>query len=454
MSSVSTTRRYFLAGTMALTAWVSLLGMVRADSIAMDVEEPQLSVPEPSLDFSASLAQRPGGQTAPETRGGAVPSLPPQAMPPAPPTGQTTRSGTAPAPQDLGLLGSLFGNRAASNDRLAAAPNMFGDFYANSIHYDGSGAGWVGGFDVPLAGGAGRPSVADNNNALTQDRVYMLYNHYHNALRMDIASFDPNVPTYRRRFSVDRYTLGFEKSFADGAWSGELRLPLTNGFHAYYNNGDADLLGTGGSLGNLTLVLKRMLHQTDSTAISMGLGIGMPTGSDAQVTDTILIVPLPPTVYKVHNDAVNLVPYVAITNAPTDRLFYTGFFQVDVPTNGNAVDTFMGPEVLYEETLLHVDLQGGYWLWRRPEAPRLRGLATVAEIHYTGFLTGPYWSGNFTTLLPPCDLWNLTIGLHAELAESTILRVGAAFPLSNRTSEASGGRAFDAEVQMQLERRF
>jgi hypothetical protein len=44
---------------------------------------------------------------------------------------------------------------------------------------------------------------------------------------------------------------------------------------------------------------------------------------------------------------------------------------------------------------------------------------------------------------------NLTVGLHTEILNRTICRVGGVLPL--RTGD---DRAFDAEVQIQLERRF
>ena len=73
--------------------------------------------------------------------------------------------------------------------------------------------------DLPLAGGCGRLNIADNNMALTDDRVYFLYNHFHNALVADANLLGGGD---FRRISVDRYTVGGEKTFVNGDWSVEL----------------------------------------------------------------------------------------------------------------------------------------------------------------------------------------------------------------------------------------
>jgi hypothetical protein len=43
----------------------------------------------------------------------------------------------------------------------------------------------------------------------------------------------------------------------------------------------------------------------------------------------------------------------------------------------------------------------------------------------------------------------MTVGLHAEVACNTLVRVGGVFPLVSRDD-----RCFESEVQVQVERRF
>jgi hypothetical protein len=346
---------------------------------------------------------------------------------------------------------SLFESEGAGDQPmlLADTPSMFGDFFSAGGNLVGMDP-LVAFADIPLAGGAGRLSVADNNKAVTQDRVYSYYNHFHNALVADASQF--MVGPDSRSFSVDRYTIGMEKTFLDRRWSAEIRMPFTGTFQFETPNFGA----AGGNLGNLGVILKRMVYQSATTGIAAGLGIDTPTGNDA--TGYMNWVD-----YRVRNEAVHLIPYVSFVRAPSDRWFYQGFLQVDVPTNGNRVevnDMIFGPlpaGTMVEQTLLHVDLGTGWWLMRNPEAPVLTGLASVLELHYTTTLQDEHLLTRqsfinrfeFGNLANRMDIVDLTTGIHAELFSNTLLRVGGVFPLST-----GDNRTFDAELQVQLERRF
>jgi hypothetical protein len=116
--------------------------------------------------------------------------------------------------------------------------------------------------------------------------------------------------------------------------------------------------------------------------------------------------------------------------------------------------------------LLHADLEAGWWLYRNPNAGFLTGLASVVELHYTSTLNDAnmtsgmgaltYFAFSSTladpssrTLANRCDIFDLTVGLHADLGNHTAVRVGAAFPL-----KTDANRTFDSEVAVQLDRRF
>jgi hypothetical protein len=385
-----------------------------------------------------------------------------------------------PAAKDAGTIAGN-GQLTSPNDRssrpsleelaslLADAPNMYGDFFASGgtlLADDGV----VAIANLPLAGGAGRLSVADNNKPLPQDRVYALYNHFQNAMVADASNFF--VGPDRRMYSVDRYTLGFEKSLREGLWSVEMRLPLT-GQYAF----DTPNFGvSGGSTGDLAVVVKRVVYKAERMVVAAGMGVDTPTGSvvEGQVNGIG---------YRVRNQSVSLVPYAGVLAAPTDQFFWQGFLQVDVPCGVNPVDVedMMGNRVevgnFTNQTLLHADLQAGYWLYRNRAARVLTGVASVLELHYTSTLTSAReLSGgvmgtlfDFGNQANRMDVVDLTVGIHSELARNTLLRVGAAFPLqsANRTvlvqSQISGltmpvlttgNRTFDSELQVQLERRF
>jgi hypothetical protein len=85
------------------------------------------------------------------------------------------------------------------------------------------------------------------------------------------------------------------------------------------------------------------------------------------------------------------------------------------------------------------------------------GLAGIVELHYTttvqdasivnGSTYGRYFSfGNFSNRV---DVLDLTVGLHTELVQHTLCRVAGVVPL-----RTGADRLFNAEVQVQLERRF
>jgi hypothetical protein len=383
------------------------------------------------------LAQGPVGDAAPA----------PAAPQPATPGGAPAAS---PTPSQSDFLASVYGRTAASepSSRLAGTPNMFGDSYmesGNGMMVNGSSA------NSPLAGGNRRLKIAENGNSLPQDRVFFLYNHFQDAASIDDATVTPMA---QRSISLDRYTIGFEKTFVDGLWSVELRMPFGEG----YNYESPGFAAFAGQVGNLDVVLKRVIYRSETTLAAVGLCIDTPTGSDATGTGQGVQ-------YDIHNQALFLMPYLGILRVPNDKLFYQAFLQVDLPTNGNRidyVDTNGTPTsgtfgTLNDQTLLYADLSVGYWLSRNPCADWVTGLAAVVELHYTttlqdadivsGNTSSQFFSfGNFSNRV---DVLDLTMGLHAELGNQTLCRVAGVVPL--RTGD---DRLFNGEVQVQLERRF
>jgi len=338
---------------------------------------------------------------------------------------------------------------------LAGTPDMFGDFFRVGSQLQvrllpTNPATGV--FDLPLAAGSPRLSVAENNGTLPQDRVYVLYNHFQNALT-DTTGGLLGGPL-QQAFCVDRYTLGFEKTFLDRTWSVELRMPLAG--TGDYSTTDAEV--TGGNVGNLAIVLKRLIYESDTSAATIGLGIDSRTGSDVQGH-------LLTTDFAVHNQAVCLVPYIAFVKKPSDDYFFQGFLSLNVPTNGNRIayhDPINGWSTLgtlNESTLLQLDLEAGRWLYRNPDADVFTGLASVVELHYTttlqdadhvgGTVPASALQWQFGDVADRADILDLTVGLHGEFTSNTLCRVGLAVPLLTGTN-----RCFDSELQVQIERRF
>ncbi len=408
------------------------------------------------LDAPAALGQPgPAAEEAELT----FPSSPLDAAPPSAPA-ELPSVAPPQGAAEQGLFAMLLGRgpQAGLSPRLAGVPNMFGDFFGLGSDLEAFGGNLEGaGGPLPLAAASRRAKVAENNKALPMDRVHFMYNHFANALDIETAGFPGGVG--QRAFSVDRFTLGIEKSFFHRRYSVEVRMPL-----ASYDNYDGEIFGvSGGELGNLAVLFKRVLFQTPTTSAVIGLGVDLPTGDDVdgfvgQVN------------YTMRNESVHLLPFVGITGTPCGRVFYHTFLQIDVPTNGNSIEvsedrveqpTAPGdqPDDLNEQTAMYVDIGTGYWLLRRPCARGLTGLAAVVEVHYATTLsdadTVSYISpvdatalyfGNTVNRL---DQVNFSVGLHAELCRNTTLRVGGVFPISD-----GDDRSFDSELQVQVGRRF
>lgn len=340
------------------------------------------------------------------------------------------------------LLADAGAATSGSTRRLASTPPMFGDVFPQQSVAFFSGDGLVTA-DMPLAGASRRVKVAEQNLAMPVDRVFFHYHHFHNALNLE-RSLGPGGPVTSFSSSpVDRYTVGFEKTFCCGLWSVEVRLPLTG--EETISTWDLEL--AGGHVGNLAVILKRLVCENELGAVAAGLAIDAPTGSD--VTGC-----LPPAdvTFSVHNDAVHLSPYVGILSAPSE-FYYHGFVQLDVPLGGNRVEVEdfsaavkdMGS--LNEQVLLYVDVGAGCWLLRRPCAEVCTGVAMTAELHYTTTFqnadTVPQLGGvpQFGNAANRMDVVNLTVGLHCELADQAQLRVGGVCPLAS-----DDDRFFDSEL--------
>jgi hypothetical protein len=271
--------------------------------------------------------------------------------------------------------------------------------------------------------------------------VYFDYNHFENA--MEAASFQGPA----KSISLDQYTFGIEKSFRDGLWSVDFRVPM-NGAYGYEA---PDITGGTHHWGNLSLTFKRLLYTTDRFALGAGLGVGLPTGSDTRGR-------IGTTDYEVLNDACYLLPYVGFMAQPTERIFVQTYLQFDVATLGNGVRFDNAGLGRYnDQTLMYLDVQLGYWLYRNQNASFLTGLASVLEVHYTGTLQDTdVVSGNngvdFLTIgnmYNRVDSTNMTIGLWGKIGELSTLGVAGVVPLCNNQN-----RQFDGEIQIFFNRNF
>lgn len=336
-------------------------------------------------------------------------------------------------------------------DRLARAPNMFGDFYMSGgqahlqVNRMNDGQPQVVSFDLPSAGGR-RVKIAENNKSLPTDRVFLLYNHFHNATTLRVDGGPPPVD-----MSLDRYTLGFEKTFWDGDASVEVRIPFT-GTYQFIGPGSSPLV-EGGNFGDLSLIFKALLTRNETTSITAGLGLTTPTGSD-------LFIDQMPSALRLETDSTHLLPYFGVLHSPNDLTFFHLFTQLDIAANGDAATliTPMNTEIplgkLNAQNLLFVDVGGGVWLHQDLDAPVITGVAATTEFHFAttmqdaDLLTIP-GVGSLGNTRNRQDFSNVTTGFHLQFGPLKSLHVGGVFPL--RTGDDKG---FDAEIQAAFNCRF
>lgn len=222
-------------------------------------------------------------------------------------------------------------------------------------------------------------------------------------------------------------------------------------FTSNYDLRTPGLSTDSGNIGNLTMFLKGLVVKEQEMAIAGGLGIGLPTGNDVVVTS--FSNPL-----TIQNQAVHLMPFVAMMATPNDRWFVQSFAQIDFAASGNDVANPLGRAGTYtEQNLMHVDVGLGRWLGQPMSHRYLRGIASVFELHYTSTLQDSD-RVDVANAGPPLtlqvdanhvDLLNLTSGLHFQLTPLANLRVGAVAPL-----KTSPNRVFDSEIYVSFNRFF
>lgn len=339
------------------------------------------------------------------------------------------------------------------SEQLDSLPYMFGDSFAQGAQLlidDGVLITAVA--DLAIAGGSRRVKIAENNKALPEDRVFVFYNHFHNAITAN--DFTVGLGD---TISVERFTLGFEKTFFQQSMSVDVRLPVTNGY-TFATPAFSNFAVAGSEAGNLAIQLKFLLASSYSSSLVAGMGIDLPTGADVFGRDFF------GTFYMLKNEAVHLSPFIGASYIPTPRTFHQAFVQVDIASDGNSihlVSPFIPPiGVLNEQNLLYVDYEFGTWLYRNcdPGRYRLSGLASVIELHYTSTLDDadvvvgsiPFGSNfTFTNLSNRMDVLNLTAGLHGEFANGASARIGGVVPL-----RSDDNRFFDAEIQASVNIEF
>ena len=430
--------RFVLAVSFLASSFLSGVSVCQAQS-ATKVSEPAISNPAvpssqtPTPDAESSPADA-GSQLPSGTSG---PSVAPTPVIPAPIPAISTPVSTA-------RTTSSRNNNSSFSPRLARAAPIMGDTLSPSlVVVDEFGEPLQ---EVPLGGGATRSKIAENSSSLPMDRLIFNYNHFENAI--DDA---PGQAT-----NIDRFTVGFERTFLDQLASIEVRFPfvLDNDFSV-----PGDFTRNGSDAGNLSVTLKGVLASDNDRLFAAGLTIDTPTAGNTVLLDEGLANPL---TIDISNEAVHLAPFLGFLCAPNNTHTHQGFIQLDVATNPNTL-TFSdisgtNTAELLEQTLLYIDYQFTtefYHAGRRSRSGRdIHRVLGLAELHYTTTLEDAEQVASGTAANPlfeltsagnRLDVVNLTLGLHTEFSCGTQLRLGAVAPISD-----DDNRFFDFEFQAQL----
>jgi hypothetical protein len=207
---------------------------------------------------------------------------------------------------------------------------------------------------------------------------------------------------------------------------------------------------SGGNIGNFGVIFKGLLYENGSFALSGGMSLNTPTGSDVngQAFDTT---------FHVDNQAFQLAPFGTFIWAPQgpwlSNFYVLGGVQYDMVTGGNTLTGynsmagFNGPLMqLVDSNLLFSDLACGAFLYQNPSAPLLKAVAGQVELHHA-WSTTPHFAQaragtnqfSYGTATDRIDALNITGGLRFMLFGNAVLSVGAVAPLH--------APLFDAEVQ-------
>lgn len=327
-------------------------------------------------------------------------------------------------------------------------PNMMGDGFVNLSDITILTGIGVGIADLPAAGGADRLVISRNNSARPQDRVYLHYEHLTGGL-----TAAANFPGVNRRemASLDRYVLGIERACLEGRASLEFRMPYAS--QRDFDFGTAYSVRNENYQGDLSAIGKFILSETDSSTVSAGVAIQLPSAGDVTGTDGT-------TPFTVDHDAIYISPFVAFA-AAQDDWFFNGFLQADFNIEGDgftAGDVSGAPGSFQTGTfnpqhLIRASYGGGKWFVQNDDREWFRGLAGMVELHYTGtlndtdtvVLTGPVSSRVINNRENHQHFFNLTAGLHMEVRRNVNTRVGVSVPLRD------GDRQYDATFLVQVD---
>jgi hypothetical protein len=295
---------------------------------------------------------------------------------------------------------------------------------------------------IPRAGGLAsrRVKLAENNSPLPTDRWILNHNYFN-----DVDGIG----------DVNRYTFGFEKTFAEGLKSFEVRFSFANTLsNAQIFNGALNTVSgiRSDEAGNLVLNYKSVIWGLDDGVITAGMGVALPTADDQFLFNTS-----GQLLMKFHNDAAHLLPFIAFVRMPTDKLFIQGYAQADFASSANPALALIengSPELspiakIKDVPLLFLDIAFAY-KWIEDREGWINAVTPLLELHYSmgmsrrdrlQFHPPSPFNGAFD-LGPPdrISVLNLTAGASLQMGDSIFVRPAVSIPLTN-----GAGASYDYE---------
>jgi hypothetical protein len=309
---------------------------------------------------------------------------------------------------------------------------------------------------------------AENGSILPVDRVYFDYRHFDRV--GSLTAWNPGVPpSYQIPLSVDRYCVGVEKTFWDGMMSLETRLPFHGQADARLDTTYGAALGESLQIGNVGLSWKTYLLRRPFWSLTGGLGLQLPTASDAQFSWNVNVGPTyapgtpRPEGWHQHeaklvqaNETVWLTPFFGLVVNPDGRAFLQALMQLDLPLNtshamlnyniyeiekdkvwANQLWHYESPIGISFDPVMRVNTQLGYWLYQDGCAA-LSSLAAILEVNLASTLTDePEFQKNVVNLGP---------ALAAKIRQTEVA-VGTLLPISD-------DMAYEWELALRVNRRF
>lgn len=349
---------------------------------------------------------------------------------------------------DMPDVTGLPGDVAIAGGPQSAAPQMIGDFFGPRhtaiVVHPGPIVVYI---PTPSGGGTvGRVKVADNNSALPRDRFFVDVNWFHNAAisanGADVTRVTPGVET-----TFINPLTGMLSSF-------EVRVPLASTLNSTIIADGVE--ASDAELGNVHLSMKSLVHRSCKFAVSLGLGIGIPSADDI---DTQLSDGTP--LALVENETVHLTPFWTVQWTPNPKTFAHLFVQYDFQLGSNSTyinnDFMSGTDQLSfagkldDQVYQFIDFGFGRWICP-PCAHGGMGVAWTVELHHSRTVSDAdvVEAGSFAVGNPfaELDLLNGIIGGHVQVDRHTTITVGYGAPLTSRE------RIFDGELRALLNWQF